>query len=87
MQSTEGMAQMSEYDLNWCCMLASIPMITIIPIRGIFYSFFRRRNIRISKTIVIIKVITLKCSNNRLRTLKGEVMAPSSDIKKNASVF
>jgi hypothetical protein len=68
-------------------MLARTPMMTIMPIRGIFASFFLRRNIKISSTIVSINVMTLKLSNKRLITLKGEDIASSSDIMKNASVF
>jgi hypothetical protein len=64
-----------------------MPSITIIPIRGIFYSFLRSRIINTSSTIVIISVTTLKFRNSKFSTPKGLSIAFSEDIEKNASMF
>ena len=64
-----------------------MPIRTMMPIRGIFSSFFLRINIRMSKTMVMMRVTMLKDSNKRFNTLKGLEVNCYSDIMKKASMF
>lgn len=68
-------------------MLARIPTMTIIPIKGIFSNLCLSINIRSSNTIVTTRVVMLKCSKIRLRIAKGLELNCYYDILKKASIF
>ena len=68
-------------------MLARMPMMTMMPMRGYLSSLFLRRNMIRSRTMVTMSVIMLKCSKRRFRILNGFELNCYSDIWKKASMF
>lgn len=57
------------------------------PIRGIFSSFFLRRNRMTKRTMVVTRVTRLKFWKSRLKMSKGLSMAFSEEREKKAGMF